>query len=326
MKTGLMQRQTKITPMVEGGVLSAIAIMFAFLSAYVPILGGFVNLIWPVPIILLGVRHGHKWSLLATVVAGILIAVLMGPLHALSVVVGFGLIGIALGHSIRVNFSPSKTMIWGSVASMISQAAIIGLGIIITGTNPFNIQTELMTKSLEEAMGIYRSLGVFKEEDLAKMKEMMVGMLDLLKIILPSGLILASIVTAWLNYSVAKAVLKKMGHYIAPFPPFKDWNMPKAVLYAFVVAGLAIYWGGSRELTWLYNAGMNLQMVCIAFLIVQGLALFYFLADKYNLSRFIRSIILVLVFTNGIVMQIILFAGAVDLAINYRQQLRNRAS
>ena len=66
-------RTTRVQPMVEGGILSAVAILFALISVYVPFIGVFVNLIWPVPIILLGVRHGYKWSLMATVVAGILI-------------------------------------------------------------------------------------------------------------------------------------------------------------------------------------------------------------------------------------------------------------
>lgn len=52
----------------------------------ISLIGAFINLIWPVPIILLGVRHGYKWSMMATAVAGILIAILVHPLHAVAVV------------------------------------------------------------------------------------------------------------------------------------------------------------------------------------------------------------------------------------------------
>ena len=37
--------QTRIRPLVEGGILSAIAIVFALMSAYLPILGPFVNML-----------------------------------------------------------------------------------------------------------------------------------------------------------------------------------------------------------------------------------------------------------------------------------------
>ena len=53
--------------LVEGGILSAMAIVFALISVYIPVLGMFVNLLWPVPIILLGVRHGFRWSFLCLI-------------------------------------------------------------------------------------------------------------------------------------------------------------------------------------------------------------------------------------------------------------------
>lgn len=312
-----MQYQTRTKPMVEAGILAGIAIIFAFISAYLPVIGAFIHLIWPVPIILLGVRHGVKWSFLATVVAGILIAILLHPLHAISVVVGFGLTGIVLGYGLREKFPPTKTLLWGSAASLVSTAAVIIIGMVILGTNPLALQQDAMTKSMEQAIGFYRSMGM-SEADLEQMTVSMNAIMDMLKIILPAGFGMAAIVTAYLNLAVAKRVLKKMGHYIAPFPPFKDWQMPKLSLYAFIVAVLAMYWGHSREWTWLYNLGVNLQMIAIVFLLIQGLALFYFLADKYKLSRLMRGIILFLVLTNGIILQVVLFAGAIDMTMQYR--------
>ena len=97
---------TRVRPMVEGGILSAVAILFALISVYIPFIGAFINLIWPVPIILLGVRHGYKWSMMATAVAGILIAILVHPLHAVAVAIGFGMTGIVLGHCFRKHLSP----------------------------------------------------------------------------------------------------------------------------------------------------------------------------------------------------------------------------
>lgn len=182
-----MQQQTNIRPMVEGGVLSAIAIIFAMISAYLPVIGPFVNLIWPVPIILLGVRHGYKWSIMATAVAGILIAILMHPLHAVSVVVGFGLIGITIGHAFRHKFSPVKTMVWGSAASLISKIAIIGIAIVVLGTNPLNMQGEVIEKAMAQAMDFYRNMGI-KEEELATMAETMKQMLGMMQMILPHKL------------------------------------------------------------------------------------------------------------------------------------------
>ena len=63
--------------LVEGGILSAMAIVFALISVYIPVLGMFVNLVWPVPIVLLGVRHGFRWSFLCLAVSGVVMAILI---------------------------------------------------------------------------------------------------------------------------------------------------------------------------------------------------------------------------------------------------------
>jgi uncharacterized protein YybS (DUF2232 family) len=310
--------QTKVRPMVEGGLLAAISIIFAVISAYLPIIGPFVNLVWPVPIILLGVRHGYKWSILATVVSGSIIAMLLEPLQAISVVVGFGLIGIVLGYAFRMEFSPSKTMLWGSVASIISKVALLGIGIVMTGVNPFELQSDVVAKIIEQTIEIYRSLGV-SEQQLTKLAEDMQMLIDVVKIILPSGFILGSIVDTYLNFAIAKAVLRKLGHHIPDFPPFKRWSLPDFIVYFFVVALVMLYWGKSHDITILYNIGMNLQALSSMLLFVQGLALFYYVVDKYNLSRMVKSIILFLILSNDLLLKILICAGALDTFLDYRR-------
>ena len=311
-------RQTRLRPMVEGGILSAIAIIFALISTYLPLIGPFVNLVWPVPIILLGVRHGYKWSIMATLVAGSMIAMLMHPLHALGVVVGFGLIGIVLGYAFRMNFSAGKTMLWGSAASLISKAALLAISAVMTGVNPFDMQGDVLAKAVEQSVEIYRSFGM-GEEELAKITESMKSMLDLMKIILPAGFIMASVLDTLLNFFIAKAVLKKLGHQTSSFPPFKHWCLPIYIVYFFALALVMIYWGNSREILLLSQVGMNLQVMTSMLILVQGLALFNFFADKYNLSRMVRGLILFMVLTNGFFAQLLILAGAVDLVLDYRR-------
>jgi len=311
-------RQTRVRPMVEGGLLAAIAIIFAVISAYLPLIGPFVNLLWPVPIILLGVRHGYKWSILANIVAGIIIAMLIEPLEAISVVVGFGLIGIVLGYAFRRNFSPSKTMLWGSIASLLSKVALMGIGIAVTGVNPFNIDSEMMNQAVQQVVDLYRSFGIPAEE-LTQMTERMQSMIVYIKIILPAGFVLASIADTFLNFLIAKAVLRKLGHHIGDFKPFKQWTLPDYIVYFFALSLVMIYWGQSREIAILYHSGMNLYMLASIALFLQGMSVFNYVVDKYNLSRWVRSIILMLILTNGFLSQLLVCVGAIDIIIDYRR-------
>jgi len=309
--------QTRVVSMTEGGVLAAVAVVFALVSVYIPVLGTFVNLIWPVPVILLGVRHGFKWSILTTIVAGAIIALMMHPLQAASIVVGFGLIGIVLGHAIRSGMSPARAMLWGGAASLVSKAAVLGLVAVVMGINPLNTQSEAMGKAMEQAMNFYRTIGL-NEQTIAQTAEMMQHVTELMKIIIPAAFVMAAGVDTYLNFVVARAVLKKLGHPVPGFPPFKNWHMPLVVAYAFGISLVMIYFGKAREVPELYSVGLNLQMLSSVLLLIQGLALFYFLADKYSLSRFVRGLILVLIFSNGILTQAVIFTGAFDLILDYR--------
>ena len=312
---------TRVRPMVEGGILSAVAILFALISVYVPIIGAFVNLIWPVPIILLGVRHGYKWSLMATAVAGILIALLIHTLHAISVAIGFGLTGIVLGHCFRKGYTPVTSVLFGAVASLVSKIIVFSISAVVLGINPLADQSEAMAKAVEQAINVYRGFGM-KEADLAQMSESMRGMLEMMKLIIPAGLVLASVVDTYLNFVVARLVLRKLGHQIAPFPAFKIWSLSPMVLYGFIVSVIMLYWGKSREIALLADAGINLQVTTSMLLMLQGMSVVFYYSDKYEAPKFVRWIIIVMAFSNGFIMQMAVFAGAFDIAVDFRKLRR----
>jgi len=308
--------------MVEGGILSAVAILFALISVYIPIIGVFVNLIWPVPIILLGVRHGYKWSLMATAVAGILIALLIHPLHAVTVAVGFGLIGIVLGHCFRKGYSPVVSVMLGSIASLVSKIIVLSISAVVLGINPLADQSAAMATAVEQAINMYRSFGM-KEEDLTRMAESMRGMLDLMKLIFPAGFALASVVDTYLNFLVARLVLRKLGHHIPPFPEFRVWSLSPIVLYGFIVSVIMLYWGKSREISLLADAGLNLQIITSMLLMIQGMSVVFFYAAKYKVPGFLRWLFVFMAFSNGFIMQAAVFAGAFDIAVDFRKLRRS---
>ena len=307
--------------MVEGGILSAVAILFALISVYIPFIGAFVNLIWPVPIILLGVRHGYKWSLMATVVAGILIAILLHPLHAVTVAIGFGLTGIALGHCFRRNFTPVTSVLLGSVASLLSKVIVFSISAAVLGINPLADHSEAMNRAVEQAINIYRNLGM-KEADLAHVTENLKNTLAMMKLIFPAAFAMASVVDTYLNFIVARAVLRKLGHKIAAFPPFSTWNFTGKALLGFILSLLLLYWGKSRNWELVANAGLNLQVTCSMLFIVQGLSVAAFFAARYNVPRFILWVAGVMALTNGFIMQAFVFAGAFDIVFDFRKLRR----
>jgi uncharacterized protein YybS (DUF2232 family) len=72
------------------------------------------------------------------------------------------------------------------------------------------------------------------EQDLQKMTEFMDTLISFARIMVPSTIIFSAIISAYVNFAAAKAVLRKLGHQIPGFPPFKEWALPRWVLYIYV--------------------------------------------------------------------------------------------
>lgn len=311
-------QKRKTSSMVEGGILSAVAIIFAIISVYVPILGVFVNLIWPVPILLLGVRHGVRWSLMCLVVSGIIIAIIVNPLQAISVVIGFGLIGVTLGYGIRKGMSPLKTIFIGSIASFLSKGAVLIIGFLMMGFNPIEFQFEATGQAIQNVMEIYRSIG-FNEDQLAEMQTTMEKTIGLMKIIMPAGFAIASILDTYINFWLAKAILKKLGQHITDFPPFKEYAVPDFMLWIYGMSLLLVTFYNTTPEHIFYLLGANLQVVSNLALLVQGVAIAYYFIEKKGWPKFLKTVLVVLLFSSQFLVQLAVLLGAFDIFFNYRK-------
>lgn len=109
----------KTSEMVEAGILAAIAVLFAILGTYLPVLGVIFNFLWAVPVAVCGMRNGLRWSIMTLIVAGAVIGSLLGPVQALSVMAMFGLLGLALGECMYRGYTPAKTLVYSSAATFV---------------------------------------------------------------------------------------------------------------------------------------------------------------------------------------------------------------
>ena len=87
----------RITPLTEGGLLAALTVVIALAAVYLPLVGPFIALLWPPPLAVLVLRHGFRQGFLAMLVAGAALSMLMDPVIALRLVLGFGPLGLVLG-------------------------------------------------------------------------------------------------------------------------------------------------------------------------------------------------------------------------------------
>lgn len=314
-----MLQVKKTTSLVEGGILAAIAIVFALASVYIPILGIVINMIWPVPFLLLGARHGLKMSLMCLAAAGIIISILINPLQGISSVLGLGFIGIALGYAIRHEFSPMKSMVVGVTSSFISKVVVILISIFVMGVNPITMQAEMAPAAIDQAMKVYEGFNVLSPEQLTEMRNMLDKTLGMLKYIMPAAFFLASVIDTYINFIIAGKILARMGKVVPSLAPFREWRLPIYIpaIYAVSMVLVSLYHTTPDNI--LYQIGANLNVITNVILLIQGISIVYFFIHHYQWPGIAKTILFILLFSSQMVSQVIVFTGLLDSLFDYRK-------
>ena len=311
-------RTNNTKSLVEGALLAAINIILSIMAIYMPILGTFATLIWPVPIVILGIRHGIKTSILSTVVAGIFVAILSGPFQAITIVVSFGLIGIVMGWAIQKGLSPFKVLGVGGAASLVSKVALVFISMLMIGINPLTEEITVLKESLSLAGSFYQKMGM-DPQTVETTIESFTRSLDLLPLVIPGIFIMASALDAFLTYVVTKAVLSRMGQKLEDFTPFLLWRFPDYSVAFFLLGNLLVLLETYWPVGVLKAVGMNLALVFGFAFFIQGFSLLAYFLGKFNVGKAFRVLITFFVLFNPLFLQILFFAGLFDILFNFRK-------
>ena len=314
----------KTSAMVEAGILAAIAIVMALISMYVPVAGAFVNFVWPLPIIICGMRHGLKWSLMSLIVAGIIIAIIISPIQAFFLVAIFGLMGIILGECMRRRMPPMKLMFFGSIGAVLALIINVVLSFLVLGINPIEMMFTSFNQSLVELANYYREQGM-SEADIKTAVKGYEDLLSMMRIIMPGAFLISAPVLAFINYWVAKKILVKLGESFEPVPPFSDLQVPGWILIPYTASLFAVtYFYMNAKDSWMYDLSVNVQTVTSFLLVLQGICIIYWFVEHKKKPSWWAHMATTLMFFVPLFSQIIVWVGAFDIVFDYRKIRSNK--
>ena len=314
----------KVKPLTEGGILAAISVVMALTSIYVPLLGTIVAFIWPLPIIILVVRHGLRWGILASVVSGILIALLIHPMQAISMTVAFGLVGLVIGYNYRQGYGAFKSLLMAMAASIISKIAVLALGALLLNINPMSMQIDIMKEAFSTSIDIYRSSGM-SENEIAQLETNFKTGLDTISLLFPIIIVMAGMLDAYINFIVSGRVLRRLGTLdLVTLKPFTQWRFSLWVVYLYAFSLIGMYWGPQLKSDLLFQVSLNANIFANLLGFVQGLTLLGYAADHYKLGKFIRVFGVIVLATNGFFLQVISLTGLFDIIFDIRRRMAAR--
>lgn len=309
----------RITPLMEGGLLTAITVIMALMAVYLPVLGMVAALLWAVPVVLLVVRHGFRWGIMAILVAGILMAVLIEPVLSLRMVLSFAPTGLLLGYGFRRGWSGTRTFLGAALASIGAKGLSLGLVFAMTSVSPLDLQLEGMQEAFNETFAMYEAMGM-DEAAINGAKGQVSEAMLLVGILMPLVFVITGLVDTAVDYLVSGRIMKRLGISIAQFPPFREWRLSQAFLYLMGFSLVGLYWGGTREIEALYTISLNANVLALLAGLLQGFSLLVYVCNRYRISFFLRAVMVLLVLANGFLLHIVAFTGLFDMVFDYRRR------
>jgi uncharacterized protein YybS (DUF2232 family) len=309
-----------ITPMTTAGCFAAIMVVLAFLSTYVPFFSMIGFFIMPIPMAVMYMKFGFRQALLTGIAAGILMGITISPVEAIIQILTFGAVGMAIGAGFRYEWPPAKMLFGVTAAFIVTCSVLMGAAYLFMGIDVFTMIQDLFSDATAQMIAQYEASGV-SEVQIVEYKQQFKQVQQILPALLPLLFCLATMIVGYANIKVAQVILRRLGFSVQPFLPIRCWEIPRSMIYLYILAIVMNYWGTSRDIEWLYIIGLNLYQMAFFFICIEGIALlFYLINRRFHMRNGLQALFLISFFIMPVFSYAAFLAGLFDMLANYRKK------
>jgi uncharacterized protein YybS (DUF2232 family) len=311
-----MKYQSSTRALVESGLLTAVAVILVLFTMYVPIFYFIGIFIWPMPITLIYIRHNFKYSIMSLVATGLITAMTVDPMTALSITATVGFLGVALGYCVKNKKSVSNTMLIMSVSMFVSMIFVYLFYTLIIGQDMIKLLLDQISQLAKIVQKTYIDAGIPKDKVDMIMKAFF--NIELYKMVIPATLILTPIAMSFFSYIISGKIFKRFGYNLEKMAPFSMWYMPAqiaiGVTLIYLISFVLYKVGPESGIKYLLNAKLIFDFVFS----INGLSAIVYFLRKREVSKFLSIVIVLLLITSPGFQMILIYAGILDYAFNFR--------
>ncbi len=301
----------------EGAALLAIYAMLLLISMYVPILGAVVTFALPLPFILLTIRYKLSSAFVIFTAALFITVIVSQPMNLVKTTM-FGLIGIVLGYMYKKQKKPVEILMAGTLAYLIGLMLIYVASIKFFNIDLMKQMQNMFNESMTQSEKIVTAAGmpISKEQ-----KELFAQFNDVLQTLFPSLLVMVSVCFSWITVMISSSVLRKIKHGVIPWPKFKDIQLPKSIVWYYVIFILLSTFIKVEPTSYLHMVFSNLYVIFALLLVLQGLTFIAFLAHSKGFTKGVPIISFIACMFIPMLFPLVTILGIIDLGISLRSKI-----
>ena len=319
----------KTRQITEGAIMAVITAVFALIGTFIPLLNTFTFIVITTPVIFVIVRNNMSTGILASIVAAFLVTIFAGPIIAIFFYLQFMLMALAYGYLIKNKKSVALILTTGTVVSVIG-TVIVFILIALTGQLNFAQQQEVFYETIDRTIEQYERTGLlsdleeqgFTQEEI---REMLDGVIAFIINIIPVLVVIASALTAILNFIFASFFLRKFQHTVPAFPKFSEWKLPWYSIWGFLGAWVLVLLGDVLEYNIIMILGQNVLIAYGAAFFITGISTVAYIFKNAELSPMLRiAFVIIVVFMFQSIVVITAMIGLLDLLFDVRTRMKKR--
>jgi uncharacterized protein YybS (DUF2232 family) len=299
----------------EGAILAALTVIVAAVGLVAPFVG---VLLAPLPIMLLVIRWGPRTAVLAVVVASAVLFQFVGPLNALSAAAVFAPLGLALGWGAWRGVGAELTILAGAAAFLASAVAALFAATALLHQDLIGELIKSQVDAMQMSISLQQKLGA-PSQQLDDLRQVLAVMPRFLHAAIPVLLGLSALLSSYLCYVVARAVLRRVGHTLPGVPPILAWRVPPLLATAVLWAsgGLSL---ASLRVPQLADARIDAMLVVLFVFGFQGALVGIKWLAVRQIPRFAIVLAALLLIRGGILpIAAIAMIGVLDTWFDYRR-------
>lgn len=295
-------------------VVSFMALYIIYGIYFLPLLVVFI----PLPFIVLGKRNGISSNIISLSLTSIIIGFLLGVSSAITLFLIFAPFSFAINYCLKNRKTTLETVLIGTLAFFISLLILMYLGgqssdygFAMESEQEFKRILAVQVENLKESgMTNYQIL-----ESISLLE----SAYNYLMVIIPSFLIIFSLIVTYINYFFTSVILRKMGYGIMHSQGFSKFKLPSNIILGTGVMFLFAFIIGKLEIQYHEALLYNLIFLVAAMFYIQGLSVFDFLLIRIKIKLGFRILLIAINIIFIPMSMILFFIGILDSFFDLRK-------
>ncbi len=300
-----------------GAMMIALFAILLAIAVYIPVLGAIISVIVPVPIAWYSAMFERKQGIMVTIVALVISFIIGGGIFGLL----FGLLVAPLGFIIGDCLRTRKTKLF----------MLMGTGIYLMFISLVQYMISIVLLNINVVEEFFEGLEIYYEQVGNLMEklgqkpdsydQMVVDSLTFIKNIMPTYFIAGVFVTALIYLSINLPLLKKLKIQVPRFPKFREFRLPRAVLWYYLIVSIISLFVSYEIGTFGYMVLVNASLILRGLLFLQGVSLIHY---YFHVQGWPKWGAILVTFLSVPLYTFTVILGVLDLGFNLRGYLQDR--